>query len=367
MQGRIIYAPSTFEERGAAVSFTTPLLSQTRVRRDARQRLEVLIPSFAEGKGIYVVPWKVVPEMVSMTVHDRYLHDLIVRSDGCSPQDIRAATLKAARCGLAGPKAVKAARAALEEEETYRTLTNLLLIVEVLKAAGLESLDVLRTGIDSAEGKALTRGYMHRAALAMKLEPNELYARVEEMARVMSPIGLIQAPEPGRLRKRLRDLAAFRDSLADWAESDPSDTAPVGTFCAEVATHTLEIGEKALGDFDDRSRSIGAVIRDWERQIDPVRAVAWRLSWLIDGWEFVVAAWRDAQERDSHGQRMAVNEMFRVLPLVPANESRHHHADAARSVMEKHRRSVRAYEDWRTGTMDTDMVQRIESIKAKAA
>lgn len=367
MQGTVIYAPSTFEERGAAVSFTTPLLSQTRVRMDDRQRLEVLIPSFSEGKGIYVVPWKVVPEMVSMTVHDRYLHDQIVKGAGCSPHDIRSASLRAARCGLAGPQAVKAAREAIATDEECRTLTNLLLIVEILKVAGLESLEVLREGLRSDRGEAITREYMSRAAGVLEIDPNELYRRVADLANVASPVGLVHAPEPGRLRKRLRELAEFRDSVRGWADEDESDTAPVAAFCADVATHTLEIGEKVLVDFDGRLRQLGGMIRDWNRQMLPIRRLAWRLSWLVDGWDFVIASWRDAMERERQEQRMTVNETFRVLPLIPTSECRHDHADEAKRVLVQHRRSVRAYEDWRTGRMDMELVHHIEAIKAKAA
>ncbi|WP_029008380.1 hypothetical protein [Azospirillum halopraeferens] len=363
----IIYAPSTFEERGTAVAFTTPLLSQTRVRMDDRRRLEVLIPSFSEGKGIYVVPWKAVPDMVSMTVHDRFLHEQIVRSGGCSPQDIRKATLRAARSGLAGPDAVQAARAALAMDEEHRTLTNFLLMVEVLRTAGMTPRELLRTDLDSREGSALARSFMTKAAAALRLEPAELFARVSEMADAMSPVGLIQAPEPGRLRRRMRMVAEFRDSIAEWSRESLTDAAPVAAFCADVATHTLEIGERVLADFDRRAGAIGAAIRDWDAQVDTVHGLAARLAWLVDGWDYIVRAWDQARSRDQHEQSMEVAEIFRILPLVPRCESDHDHAAAAGDVLVRHRRSVRAYEDWRTGVLDVELVRRIERIKARAA
>ncbi|MFX7257601.1 hypothetical protein ABTI55_19160, partial [Acinetobacter baumannii] len=123
---------------------------------------EVLIPSLSQGMGIYVVAWNSVPDMVSMTMHDRYLHDLIVTEDACSPHEIRRATLKAARRGLAGPKAAQAARRALEEDEEQSTLTHYLLILSILKAVGLESPEMLKAGIDTDEGQRLTRQLMTR-------------------------------------------------------------------------------------------------------------------------------------------------------------------------------------------------------------
>src|SRR5690349_4436102 len=107
------------------------MLTQTRIRKDERDRLEVLVPSFSSGKGIYVIPWRSVPEMVTMTVHDRYLHELIVKDPVCSPNEVRTAALQVARTGLAGPPAADAARAALREDDEHRTLTNYLLIVRI--------------------------------------------------------------------------------------------------------------------------------------------------------------------------------------------------------------------------------------------
>lgn len=368
MQGTVIYAPATFEERGVAVSFTTPLLSQTRVRVDERRRLEVLIPSFSEGKGIYVVPWKVVPEMVAMTVHDRYLHEQIVRLGACSPQEIRGAQLRAARSGLAGPEGAKAARATLADDQKYRALTNVLLIVEVLRAAGLESADLVRSGLDSREMEALTRSYLTRAAASFAIDPAQLYERIATLAEVVWPIGLVTAPEPGRLRRRLRGLADFRDELNQWADEHPCDAAPVARFCASVATHTLSKGEELLADFDRRARAIGTMIRDWASQSAIFREDSEKLTWLADGWDFILGAWAEAQGHDDlQEQAMTVNEIFRILPLLPTRETaRDQHAEA-RSVMAQHRRSVRAYEDWRTGVLDTEAVHRIEAIKAKAA
>lgn len=365
MLGAITYAPATFAERGAAVGFTTPLLSQTRVRRDERQRLEVLISSFAEGRGIYVVPWRVVPEMVSMTAHDRYLHSLISREGIASPSEIRKAALKTARNGLAGPKGVAAARSAIAEDEEHRTVTNFLLIVEVLRTAGLDARALVRAGFDTDEGKKITRGYMASAAESLGIDSAELYRRVAEMADVMSPIGLIQAPKPGRLRHRLKDLEFFRDEVGSWSRVDESDTAHVAAFCAGVASDTLALGKELLGDFDRRAASIGPMIRDWNHQITTVRETAERLTWLVDGWDFMAKAWQDALQRDQHEQRMAINELFRVLPIIPRSESRYDHSKAAAEVLLKHRRSVRAFEDWRTGRLDADMIHRIETINAK--
>ncbi|BAI73751.1 hypothetical protein AZL_a02200 (plasmid) [Azospirillum sp. B510] len=366
LKGAIEYVPSTFEERGAAVAFTTPLLSQTRVRRGERSKLEVLIPSLSQGTGIYVVAWKAVPEMVSMTMHDRYLHDLILREEDCSPHDIRRATLKAARRGLAGPQAAQAARRALGEDEEQGTLTHYLLILSILKAVGLESPEMLRTGIDTEEGRRLTRQLMTRAAESLRMDATLLFARLADIAAVTAPVGLERSPRPGRLTRGLNDLRSFRDGMTAWAGEAPDDAAPVAAFCAEVAQHTITLGEAVLGDFHRRIEAIGPLMRDWDDAFIRVRGQAARMAWLLDGWSHITGAWEVAQAEDRRRQAATVNDLFRILPLLPRREASRDLIGESKRVEQAHRRSVRLLEDWRTGQMDIDAIRRIEAVKARA-
>ena len=361
------FAPSTFEERGAAVGFTTPVLAQTRVRKDDREHLEVLIPNLSEGRGVYVVPWKGLPLAFPMTVHDRMLQELIHKSGGCSPEDIRKAVLEAARCGLAGPMAVEAAEAALRDDDEQRLLINFQLIVEVLKAAGLESTEILRAGLGSEQGQKLTRTYMVKAAQSLAIEPTELYARVAELAAFMEPAGIGTSPKPARLRRLMRDLLQFRDSMTEWSVDNVSEAAPIGSFCAEVAEHTLNHVRNVVTQLDQSVASFESLLRQWDTKRTVVRRATTRLSWLLDGWDFIVNSWAAAQDKSRHEQDMAVHELFRVLPLLPKDEDRADQALQADHVMAANRRSVRAYVDWRSGQLDTDLVMRIESIKGKAA
>ncbi|PWC34025.1 hypothetical protein [Azospirillum sp. TSO35-2] len=361
------FAPSTFEERGAAVAFTTPVLSQTRVRKDSRDQLEVLIPNLSEGRGIYVVPWKSLPLAFPMTVHDRMLHDLIAKSEGCSPDDIRKAVLEAARCGLAGASAVEAAEAALRDDDEQRLLINYQLIVEALKAVGLESTEILRVGLTSSDGQTLTRDLMMKAAHRLALEPTELYGRIAELAVFMEPIGLVSSPKPARLRRLMRDLQGFRDSMTDWATDNVSEAAPIGGFCAEVAEHTVNHARNVIGQLDQAMGSFETLLRQWDTKRLVIRKSASRLSWLLDGWEYLILLWADALTQDRHTRDMTVHDIFRVIPLLPKDEARADQALAADGLIASHKRSVRAYVDWRSGQLDVDLVMRIETIKGKAA
>lgn len=361
------YAPSTFEERGAAVPFTTPTLAQTRVRRDERGGLEVLIPNLSEGRGVYVVGWASLPLAFPMTVHDRFLQELIVNTGGCSPEDIRKAALETAQTGLAGPLAADAAGTALADEAEQRLLINFQLITEVLRAVGLESADILRAGLASAQGQQLTRGYMLKAAQRLGIEAKELYVRVAEIAAFMEPIGLVTSPRPARLRRLMRGLAGFRDGLTAWSTGNVSEAAPIAGFCAEVAEHTLNHARGVAGRIDGWIAAFEALLRGWEDRRGDLRRACIRMAWLLDGWDFLIATWEQAQGQGRAEQEMAVNDIFRVLPLLPKDEDRMDLSLAADRILAANRRSVRAYVDWRTGQLDADLVARIETVKARAA
>lgn len=361
-----LYAPSTFEERGAAVSFTTPALAQARVRNDNRSRLEVLLPSLSEGKGIYVLPWRGIPDFVTMTIHDRFLHGAIQKEKGCTPADIRKATMQAACMGLAGPTAVASAKKILKDEEDYRALTNYLLLHRTLQAVGLDARSLLKEDMASEVGQKTARALMAKAAAPMGIPPADLYQRLTEMADILAPVGLEGTSVSGRLRRQVCDLETLCSSLKHWAADNPSDTAPVAMFCAEVAQYTLEIARNILNEIVRHTGDIKGVMLRWGTESVQIRSCADRLCWLLDGWEFIIQSWIEVQKSPVYDQAMTIDDFFRIIPLVPKAECDRDMAGKKGDTLSNHRRSVRAYEDWRTGKVDVDAIRRIEKVKAKA-
>jgi hypothetical protein len=162
---------------------------------------------------------------------------------------------------------------------------------------------------------------MARAAESLKLDATVLYARLAEIAAVVAPVGLANSPRPGRLLRGLNDLKAFKQSIEDWSNEVRSDAAPVAAFCAEVAQHTIGIGEAVLADFHRRVDAIGPLLCDWDKGIARIRGHATRMAWLLDGWTHLTAAWEVALGEDRHQQAVTVNDLFRIIPLLPKRES----------------------------------------------
>ena len=122
-----------------------------------------------------------------------------------------------------------------------------------------------------------------------------------------------------------------------------------------LAGSTLETAQALAGDMP-------ALLRRWLADPQEVRRLAARPDWLLDGWELVLALWRD-----SGGE--ALRDMAVLVPVVPA-EAGDWGGEALRWQEERDsiasRRIVQANQDWRTGRM-LQIQRRNERVRSLAA
>ncbi len=226
--------PATFEERGAVVPFTSPLLSLARVRADPREKLVLMMPAFGSEQGsAYVAPWKSVPELGRITVHDRALHHEVALREAITPERIRGVSLKVALTGLAGPAAADAARRAAELDrarlaELHKALTRAVM-------AGLDTAAAAFLDQPSDDWRAKAKPLVAAAGKAWSIEPNELQTRIEVLGALLVALGLKGGTRPGRMRLLRERFPRFRAAMAEWAEFEPTDLAGLGIFAAEIA------------------------------------------------------------------------------------------------------------------------------------
>ncbi|ACJ00209.1 hypothetical protein [Rhodospirillum centenum] len=362
------FLPSTFAERGVAVPFTTPLLNQARLRQDRNERFEFLLPSFTGGKGIYVMPWKSLPSVMTVTLHDRLLFEEIERLETHSPETIRGAALRVQATGVAGPDAAAAARRSLTEAGQQLILTQFILVTELLKLVGIGARDLLRPGMTAQESQRLARQALAKVAALVKIPPDDMAQRVETLGTAIAPVGMPQSPQPGRLRALLKQLDAMRDALMTWAQKDASDVSGLGDYVADIAGHTIALGAERLKQLDLVCGDPKQIIHDEPRFRAAITQHVSRLSWLLDGWDFLIALWNAAQDRPEEAQRAAVVELSRLVPVIPREELGVSFTETdLEAVAKVQRRWVRMNEDWRTGALDMDAVMRLESLKTAAA
>lgn len=357
------FQPAKFEERGTAVAFTTPALSQARVRMDNRENLELTVSAFSGVKGNYVIRWKDVPEIFSLTMHDRALQEAILKQGSCLPPDVRRATLETAKTGLAGPESQRSAEEALAEEGNELLLTRFFLFRHALEKMSAGAMNMKMSEFAAPSAREQIKSGLGGIAQSLGTNANELYARLERWGEVLAPLGLTGMPKECRLRRVVTGISELADSLGAWAETDKSEAAGlargisrVAYFCADFARDLIAA---ALRPADYPSR----VLANWEKALPNLQKEVERLWWTVDGWEFIILLWRDAEDRDRDGQREAVTEIYRILPMIPEKEAANR--PNVQGMQENSRMQVRALEGWNSGALDSEMVRRVENVKRR--
>jgi len=355
------FQPAKFEERGTAVAFTTPALSQARVRQDSREQLELTVSAFSGVKGNYVIRWKDVPDIFSLTMHDRALQDAIHSHNSCLPHDVRLATLETAKTGLAGPEAQRMAEEALSDDDDEKLLTSFFLFKSAIEKMSGGKMDLRVSDLTTDSGRDKIKSGLYDIAQRLHTSSNDLYARLEEWGSLVAQLGLPGMPRECRLRRLIKGITALADGLNRWADTDKSEAADLARSIAKMAHFTDEFAR-------DQAVLVGRpvdhperVLANWDKARLNIRKDMERLWWTIDGWEFVLLLWRDAEGRNRDSQRAAVTEIYRILPIIPDKEAANR--PNLQVLQESTRLQVRALEGWNSGMLDIEMVHRVETIK----
>jgi hypothetical protein len=356
------FAPSTFAQRGVAVDFTTPLLVQARIRQSDGDRVELILPNLAGGKGSYILAWRSLVQFATITLHDHSLYEAVLGIERMDPATVRTATLSIAAKGLAGRDAMRRAQTLLAQEKEEALLTNFLLVVDLLKLAGVSAQELM-TGRPGEDTEARMKGAIFKVAGTLKISPEILYQRIEMLTRSTFTVGLPWAPAPGRLRRLLGDLDAFAESLTQWQSRDVTAAAEVGRFAASVALHTTTLARVTMGESDALIRNVLSIMRNWERDSKIISAQMSRLAWLLDGWSYIVALWTSVESEPHERQRDTILEMARLIPVMPREISEWTESGLEQEAKSIQRKWVRLNQDWRTGRNLIDLVARNEVLK----
>jgi hypothetical protein len=357
--------PTTFEERGAVVPFTTPVLAFSRVRHQEERGLELLVPGLAGGRDTYIIPWKSLPSVFVMTVHDRALREEIEDLPDSNPTEIRDATLKVEGTGLAGPANSQAARQAVGDDENERLLTNFFLVREAVRQLSGGKLELSPADLTNDTGRARTKLVLSRIAALFKLTADEFYARLERWAGRVSPIGVPGLNYTCRMRQLIADLADYADDLHAWSDREISDANDSARVCVRIAEETAATARTITSGVDRYATDVRGTFNDWDVSFARVDALMNKLAWTLDGWRPIVTLWRETDRSSREATHDAVAEMLRLMPVMPrrevSNRARRTWGDLSQALQ---RTRVRAHEDWLSGKVDIELVLRLERFKA---
>ncbi len=344
------FQPTTFLERGVSLPFTTPLLVGARLRLAERMGMELVIANPGGGRGVYIMPWAALPEICVPTLHDRKLWALLAAEPVASPGTVRRAARRVARDGLAGRAAAAAAAIAERERENERVRANFLLLMRVIRRQETAAEATITPECDRPENLELrAKTALGRLAPQLGLAPDDVAACLEEVAAMIQDIGGPGDLKPARARRHMQELEAMVREIAEWGAVTPATRdSPVVEIIGEAARLTLVCCDKVMGELDALIADPVALLRRFRQDPLPLRQMAMRPEWLLDGWALLCAMWRDAADH----ARLAISRDIALLaPILPREAGGWSgvEADWERPVLL--RRRVKAMEDWRTGRM----------------
>ena len=350
-------------ERGAAVPFTTIKIAQMRVRQGSdRTSLALAMPGVAGGTS-YVVPWKAVPDLATLTMHDRMLYQEIEASMAATPERVRRAALKVAATGLAGPQVAEAAVAGAAADRGEAQASHFLVTLEAFRALGLDPAELVAAGRSNGGWQALARQRLSELATRQGVPATQHGPRILDIARAIAPIGLPDAP--GRLRRIHHRLADVRNRMLAWISADRTEMTELGRAAVIAADETLALSINAFEALDRILADPGPVLEGWPQNFRPLQNLATGIGWLLDGWDFVVAMWERYETGTVQDQRDAVLQIFRVLPTLPQAAAPVDVRKANPAERPKEPPRARQLDEWRTGRHELEQLASLEGVKVQ--
>ena len=360
------YWPATFEERGVVVPFTTPMLAFARARSNGNGGLEIIVPGLSGGSGVYIIGWSGVRDVFRMTVHDRAFHEIIESRKAATPRDMRRCAHEIAMTGLSGPDAIDAAEKAIEQEENERLLTNYYLVNSAVKTLAQSDVKLSVVELSSTAGQKKVRGIMAGIASDLRVSSEQLYADLEKWSDLIAPVGIAGMPHECRLRRLMTRLKSFRMNVTAWGKNSNADPDGLAFLVADVALLTLDVGKDLLSGIDGHTDDLKTTLRDWKTVGKEIAEGMSRLSWLLDGWDHVIGLWEDVLDGALHEQRDVLEEIVRMLPLVPTKELDAINGKAWGDLENAMRKFVKPLQNWQSGQTDIELQLRIERRRAEA-
>ncbi len=350
--------PVTFRSRGVAAPFTTPRLAGSRVRRNKRAGIELVVPNPSGGRGIYVLDWPGVRAMCCPTVHDTLLFERAQFLGTIDPASIREAALDVAREGYAGREAAAAAEIAIEREAGDRALVRCRLVtalVEQCSPAGVVTQDAA-TALDRR-----AQAVLQRIAVALRRPAGQLDDSLTLIARQFAPIGFAPWDREARIPRLLMRLDEAYSALVLWLRDDPdNDVGGLGRAVGAAMRRAIDSGLAVLRKTRVALSEAPGLLKRWVSDPAGVSAAASRCDWLLDGWEWVSLLWLDAATTAS--RRAALLQMAALVPVLPREVAAWADTPIASGAMQPVCQVA-----WRGGASAFGVIERNERIIALGA
>jgi hypothetical protein len=350
--------PATFQSRGVAAPFTTPMLAGARVREAKNTGVELVVPNPSGGRGVYILHWIGVQALCNPTLHDTVLFRRLSTLPAIDPASVRDAAWKVAIEGYAGRQAMAAGETALANDRSERLLANFRLIMRLLeqvepKGTMARTPDLARRATDA----------LHLLAPSLGRPAARLTSDLAAMGDAFAPLGIAPEDRNGRIPRTIARLEETGAELSQWLEEDAGhEFGGVGRAVAEMmmmafrnAGAVLEIAHAALSDPKE-------LLERWVKDAGGVLALASRCDWLLDGWERVCLIWHVSNS--SASRRASLLEMGPLVPVLPREILEWTGVTIAPEAMDQNCRVTSCEDSWRKGAAAFNLVERNEHLRA---
>lgn len=358
-----IHHPATFESRGAAAPFTTPLLAAARVRESKRAGIELVVPNPSGGRGVYVVQWPGARALCTPTVHDTMLFQRLSQLPRIDPASVRAAALEVALDGYAGRPAVGAAGTAMNSDRAQRLLTHFLLLTALIEQ--VEPTSDKGASLPERTPDLDRRASMvfHRIAPSLGRSAANLASGLAAMGDAFAPAGINRGDRTGRIPRLIARMDETRASLALWLDSDPAnDIAGLGRTLTNAISASSDSGAAMLAHTRTTLADPVAMLKHWIAAPAEIHRLASRCDWLLDGWERVCLLWQAAGSDPS--RRASLLEMAQLLPVLPPQVMEWTDSPIPPEAMDQTCRVISQDDTWRSGSAAFALTERNEAMRA---
>ena len=276
------------------------------------------MPGLSGGQGTYVLPWFSLPDMISLSLHDRALFDLIRDPEDTVPAALRRHLLSVRADGYDGPDRALAAQAALDREAEVRTSLHHGLIYRSLQRFGDEG------GKSITPDQLSNPSIMARAHQALDCASGQtgmigeqVVASLSDWAEILLPLGAEDEGAGGYVLDLLGDIAGFTADLQEWSTEEAASTAAMAGQIVDAASMTGRLAMETAEKVRLPEQNIRAGLRNWPETRKVISQLVQRCCWLLDGWPRLLGQWLREAEAPRFRQRELIAHLVQNLPVLP--------------------------------------------------
>lgn len=353
----------TFQSRGVAAPFTTPLLVATRVRQSRSRVIELVGPSPSGGRGVYVLNWSGVRALCNPTVHDTVLFRRCSGLGAITPALVREVALEVALAGHAGPGALAAARNTMAQDRSRGLLAHFLLVMELVEQLDPNGQRFASIEQRTADLDRRAKAVLQRIAPSLGQHPTQLAAGLTAIGEAFAPIGVASDDRNARIPQLLARLEETHAELSRWLDADPTnEIGGLGRAIADAMVGACDSCSAVLAKTRSMLVDPRALLKRWMVDANGVRTAIARCEWLLDGWERVSLLWLAANSRAS--RRAALLEMAPLVPVLPREVMEWTDISIPTDAISQVCRVTSGQDDWRTGGSAFALIERNEKLLA---